>query len=91
MVGKHGEFGGVAAEALHLVHGEGDPAVRVRDLDFDLAGRPQRFLEPGAGPYADADLFTEDLDPRDAVPAERVELGGDLCCEVPPVRPSPYG
>ena len=27
VVGERGEFGGVAAEPLHLVHGEDDPAV----------------------------------------------------------------
>jgi hypothetical protein len=45
VVGERGEFGGVAAEPLHLVHGEDDPAVR--GVRLDLPRRPQRLLEPG--------------------------------------------
>lgn len=75
VVSERGEFGGVAAEPLHLVHGEDDPAVR--GVRLDLPRGPQRHLE--LGPYADvdagADLLAEDLVPRDAVLAERVEPG----------------
>ena len=39
VVGEGGEFGGVAAEALHLVHGEDDPAVR--GVRLDLPGRAE--------------------------------------------------
>jgi hypothetical protein len=53
VVGERGEFGGVAAEPLHLVHGEDDPAVW--GVGLDLPRGPQRFLELGA--YADAVLI----------------------------------
>lgn len=43
MVGECGEFGGVAARALHLVDGEDDPAMR--GVGLDLAGECERGLE----------------------------------------------
>lgn len=79
VVGERGEFGGVAAEALHLVHGEDDPAVR--GVRLDLPRRPQRLLEPGSDPHPGAGLLAEDLVPRDAVPRERVELGVEFLPE----------
>ncbi|MGW5925596.1 hypothetical protein ACWF2L_05030 [Streptomyces anulatus] len=48
MVGERGEFSGVAAEPLHLVHGEDDPAVR--GVGLDLPRGPQRLLEVGPDP-----------------------------------------
>ncbi|MFI8392859.1 hypothetical protein [Streptomyces sp. NPDC085540] len=36
VVGERGEVGGIAAQPLHLVHGEDDPAVR--GMGLDLAG-----------------------------------------------------
>lgn len=45
MVGERGEFGGVVAEALRLVHGEDDAAVR--GVGLDLAGECERGLELG--------------------------------------------
>ncbi|MFC5835083.1 hypothetical protein [Nonomuraea insulae] len=44
-----GEFGGVAAQALHLVHGEDDPAVR--GVGLDLAGQRERGFELGPDAY----------------------------------------
>ncbi|MFF1922808.1 hypothetical protein ACFVW8_19835 [Streptomyces sp. NPDC058221] len=46
VVGERGEFGGVAAEALHLLHGDDDPAVW--GVRLDLPRRPQRVPDPGA-------------------------------------------
>lgn len=87
VVGERGEFSGVAAEPLHLVHGEDDPAVR--GVRLDLARRTEGLLE--LGPYADAgaDLLGEDLVSRDAVPGEGVEFlaeGGAAGVADPDVR-----
>lgn len=79
VVGERGEFGGVAAEPLHLVDGEDDLAVRC--VRLDLPRGPQRLLEAGADPYAGADLLAEDLVPGDAVASERVELGVEFLAE----------
>src|SRR3954468_9808592 len=48
---------------------------------LDLPRRPQGFLEPGADPLPGADLLAEDLVFRDAVLAERVELGVEFLPE----------
>ncbi|MFD8263121.1 hypothetical protein ACFV19_30380 [Streptomyces griseoluteus] len=45
MIGERGQLGGVAAEALHLVHGEDDPAMR--GVRLDLPRCPQRLLDFG--------------------------------------------
>jgi len=58
VVGERGQFSGVTAEALHLVHGEDDLAVR--GVCLDLPGRPQRLLELGADPHQGADLLAEE-------------------------------
>ncbi|MFE2236196.1 hypothetical protein ACE1OA_33720 [Streptomyces sp. JL2001] len=55
MVGERGELGGVAAEPLHLVDGEDDPAVR--GMRLDLAGGAEGGLELGADPDVGADLL----------------------------------
>jgi hypothetical protein len=73
VVGERGEFSGVAAEALHLVHGEDDAAVR--GVGLDLAGECERGLELGADAYAGADLLGEGFVTWDAVLGEGVELG----------------
>lgn len=79
VVRQGGEFGRVAAEPLHLVHGEDDPAVR--GVRLDLPRRPQRLLELRADSYPGADLLAEDLVAGDAVPRERVELGVEFLPE----------
>jgi hypothetical protein len=72
VIGERGEFGGVAPEALHLVHGEDNPAVR--GVDLDLAGQRERGLELGPDAYAGADLLGEHLVARDAVLGEGIQL-----------------
>lgn len=72
VVGECGEFGGVAAQALHLVHGEDDPAVR--GVGLDLAGECERGLELRADTDPGADLLGEHFVARDAVLGEGVEL-----------------
>ena len=72
VVGQGSEFGGVAAEAFHLVDGEDDAAVR--GVRLDLPGQGERGLEPGTDPHPGADLLGEDLVAGDAVRLQRVEL-----------------
>jgi hypothetical protein len=79
VVGERGEFGGVAAEPLHLIHGKDDPAVR--GVGLDLAGGGERRLELRADPDAGTDLLAEDLLSRDAVLRERVQLGVEFLSE----------
>lgn len=43
MVGQRGQLGRVAAQVLHLVHGEDEPAVR--GVGLDLAAQLQRGIE----------------------------------------------
>jgi hypothetical protein len=68
VVGERGEFGGVAAEPLHLVDGEDDAGVWGAGLDLGSGG--ERGLELGADPDTGADLL-----PGDPVFGERVQLG----------------
>jgi hypothetical protein len=68
VVGERGEFGGVVAEALRLVHGEDDATVR--GVGLDLAGECERGLEPGPYPDTGADLLGEGFVAWDAVLGE---------------------
>jgi hypothetical protein len=79
VIGERGEFSGVAAEPLHLVHREDDAAVR--GVRLDLAGGCERILELGAHPNPGADLLAEDFVPGDAVRGERVQLRVELLAE----------
>lgn len=72
VVGEGGEFGGVAAEAFHLVDGEDDPAVR--GVGLDLSGEGEGRLELGPDPPPGGHLLGEDLVAGDAVRGERVQL-----------------
>ncbi|MFE7510002.1 hypothetical protein ACFU8I_02050 [Streptomyces sp. NPDC057540] len=68
------ECGGVAAEALHLVDGEDDAAVR--GVGLDLACESERGLELGVAPDAGADLLGEHL-----VEYPELALSDDEFCE----------
>jgi hypothetical protein len=80
VVGQRGQLGGVAAQPLHLVDGEDDPAVR--GMSLDLSARLQGGLELRAHVDAGGDLLSEDLVPGDAVRGQRVELGLKFLGEV---------
>jgi hypothetical protein len=75
-----GQRGGVAAQPLHLVDGEDDPAVW--GVGLDLPYRFQGGLQLRADSHAAGDLLGEDLLARDAVRGQRVELGLEFLGEV---------
>lgn len=72
MVGQGGELGGVAAQALHLIHRHDDAAVR--GVGLDLPGGRQRLLELGPDLHPGGDLLGEDLLARDPVRLQGVQL-----------------
>ncbi len=76
VVGERGEFGGVAAEALHLVHGKDDAAVRGVGLTSRAVRAPPRT---GSSADAGADLLAEDLVPRDAVARKASSWASSSC------------
>jgi hypothetical protein len=80
VVGQRGQFGGVAAQALHLVDGQDHAAVWC--VRLDLPARLQRCLELQADPHAGGDLLGEDLVTRDAVRGQGAELGLQLLGQV---------
>jgi len=80
VVGQRGQLGGVAAQPLHLVDGEDDPAVW--GVGLDLPYRFQGGLQLRADSHAAGDLLGEDLLARDAVRGQRVELGLEFLGEV---------
>ncbi|MFD4627689.1 hypothetical protein [Streptomyces sp. NPDC058475] len=81
-----GEFGGVRAEPLHVVHGEYDPALR--RVRLDLPRSVQHLLERGADLHPGADLHTGAPVPRDAVLGERVRLRAGFLPEHGAVSPA---